>query len=211
MCILWHAQAKQADALSKLGLSEDCKNEIATFSTPVHSHSVSPVLGRGSGTDLSSMSMTQLPPLESPSPKRRPTKDKPARQVRRRRPSSAQSPHKLLIKKQKKQIETSQSSPTFGGSPRKQRKQAVTTQESGLFSAPANPNAEPGSANWQYSRLPLEMELARGLSGKWAGIEETYLVTLRRVFRLLRKEREEVCQYFYLRRSVLSDGVVTEC
>ena len=66
---------------------------------------------------------------------------------------------------------------------------------------PSNPNAEPGSAEWQYCRLPLGRELAEGQAGKWPGIEETYLGTLKGVFRELRGEREAICQYFYLRRS----------
>ncbi len=157
--------------------------------------------GRGSATDLSSMSMTCIPPLlPAPSPQHPSAKEKPARHTRRRRPSSAESPTKLLLRK-KKLVVMSQSSPTFG-SPPKHKKKPIDTAESGIFTAPVNPNAEPGSTDWQYSWLPLELELARGLSGKWAGVEETYLGTLRRVFRLLRGEREEVCQYFYLRRSV---------
>ena len=68
---------------------------------------------------------------------------------------------------------------------------------------PVNPNAEPGSAEWEYCSMPLDMELAGGLAGKWPGIEETYIKTMKGVFLLLRAEREDVCQYFYFRRSAV--------
>ncbi len=194
--------------MSKLGLADGCKRNYSEFCVVftgdyLACHLSLLVPGRGSATDLSSMSMTHIPSLPTPSPKHHPIKDKQAQQThRRRRPSSATSPHKMLMKKQKATVGTSKSSPTVGSSPRKEKKKPVTSDDSGLFLAPVDLNAEPGSADWHYSRLPLDMELARGLSGKWAGVEETYVGTLRRVFRLLRQEREEVCQYFYLRRSV---------
>lgn len=63
-----------------------------------------------------------------------------------------------------------------------------------------NHNTEPGGPEWQFCNLPLSKELAQGLAGKWPGIEGTYIGTMKGVFRLLRSEREAICQYFYHRR-----------
>ena len=77
-------------------------------------------------------------------------------------------------------------------------------EEQPLVFSPINPNAEPGSSEWVYCNLPLSIDLAKGLARKWPGIEETYINTLKGVFQQLRDERENICQYFYDRRSVES-------
>ena len=101
--------------------------------------------------------------------------------------------------------------------PKKTKKEAtipqrlkVETQDSDVFILTAS-NVEPGSAEWQYCSLPLAEELARGLAGKWPGIETTYLRTLTGVFVMLRSEREAICQYFYLRRSARQFGYFPHC
>ena len=101
--------------------------------------------------------------------------------------------------------------------PKKTKKEAtipqrlkVETQDSDVFILTAS-TVEPGSAEWQYCSLPLAEELARGLAGKWPGIETTYLRTLTGVFVMLRSEREAICQYFYLRRSARQFGYFPHC
>ena len=68
-----------------------------------------------------------------------------------------------------------------------------------LYFAPVNLNAEPGTSEWTYCSLPLSIELAKGLAGKWPSIEEICITTLKGVFQHLRAERETICQYFYNR------------
>ena len=57
----------------------------------------------------------------------------------------------------------------------------------------------PGSSDWVYCDLPLSVELASGLAGKWPAVEEIYISTLKDVFHL-RAERDCMHQYFHNRR-----------
>ena len=75
----------------------------------------------------------------------------------------------------------------------------VSRKTAAIF-APVNLNAEPGSSDWVYCDLPLSVELASGLAGKWPAVEETYISTLKAVFQHLRAERDCICQYFHDRR-----------
>lgn len=65
---------------------------------------------------------------------------------------------------------------------------------------PANLNAEPGSPDWQYTCLPLNLDLAKGLSTKWVSVEVCCLTKLKKIFQCLRDEREAMCHYFHMRR-----------
>ena len=65
---------------------------------------------------------------------------------------------------------------------------------------PANPNAEPGSSEWQYCKLPVPGKLAQGLAQLWPAVESSYCSSLKTVFQQLRSEREAVCRYFHARR-----------
>ena len=144
--------------------------------------------------DLSSRSMTRIPPIH-------PIKEAP--RVRKRRPSSAESPaHKLHVQTQALGKKRTRKSPARQHMKVQLEEEQLKPKESesDIF-IPINPNAEPGSAEWQYCSLSLSEALAKGLAGKWSGVEETYLGTLKGVFRLLRGEREAICHYFYLRRS----------
>ena len=130
-----------------------------------------------------------------------PSKKKPQTpRARKRRPSSAESPgHKLHTPTKALGKKRTRKSPT----PQREQDQLKPKEsESGIF-MPVNPSAEPGSAEWQYCSLSLGKDLAKGLAGKWPGVEETYVGTLKGVFRLLRGEREAICHYFYLRRSAM--------
>eukprot|EP00731_Ephydatia_muelleri_P019022 Em0011g1062a len=66
---------------------------------------------------------------------------------------------------------------------------------------PANLNAEPGGPEWQYTCLPLSLDLAKGLSTKWVSVEVCCLTKLKKIFQCLRDEREAMCHYFHLRRN----------
>ena len=142
----------------------------------------SPVLAQGSLTDLSAITKKSIPRQETFPPAHR----------RRRRPSSVGSPSQI----QKLRIPHKQESRKDTTTP---NTPVLDPQDSGVF-LPAAPNAEPGSAEWQYCSLLLGDELANGLVEKWPRIEQTYLSTLKGVFVMLRSEREAICQYFYLRR-----------
>lgn len=87
----------------------------------------------------------------------------------------------------------------------------VPSAESELLQlATIPPDTKPGSDTWQYSSLPLNSRLAVSLSDKWPAIEQTYLVTIRKVACLLRQEREAVCRYIYSRRLAWSMERVKE-
>ena len=158
----------------------------STIPPPLPHHMCSPVLAQGSLTNLSAITKKSrkhhVPRQETFPPGRR----------RHRRPSSVGSPSQL----QKLQIPLKQESGKDATGPNTPE---LDPHISGVF-IPAAPNAEPGSAEWQYCSLPLGDELAKGLVEKWPRIEETYLKTLKGVFVMLRSEREAICQYFYLRR-----------
>ena len=79
----------------------------------------------------------------------------------------------------------------------------VPSAESELLQlATISPVALPGSPEWRYCYLPLNKQLAGSLAEKWPAIEQTYLVTIRRVANMQRQERENICRYIYARRLV---------
>ena len=67
---------------------------------------------------------------------------------------------------------------------------------------PVNLDLTPGGPGWSFYSQPVSETLAKGLAYKWPAIEQTFIKTLRYVFQGLRKEREAICQYFFVRRSV---------
>lgn len=106
------------------------------------------------------------------------------------RPSSAKSPTAKGCKK-KRAVHT----PDAPARP--DLVQEVSSTESWV---PMNRDATPGDRNWQYCARPVALEVARELVGKWPALEDTYIRTLKVVFEELRDEREEICQYFFVRR-----------
>ena len=137
--------------------------------------------------------MTRIPHVLPP--KKKPQTPR----ARKRRPSSAESPgHKQHTRTKALGKKRTRKSPA----PQPERDQLEPKESESAIFMPVNPNAEPGSAEWQYCNLSLSAHLAKALAGKWPGVEETYVGTLKGVFRLLRGEREAICHYFYLRKSV---------
>lgn len=99
-------------------------------------------------------------------------------------------------KRKRRQSSANRSSSKMNGVPT-----PTPAQASDPLFIPANLNGEPGTSDWQYTCLPLSLDLAKGLSTKWSSVEVCCLTKLKKIFQCLRDEREAVCHYFYLRRN----------
>lgn len=65
---------------------------------------------------------------------------------------------------------------------------------------PINLDINPGSPEWEYYSRAISMVIAKGLARKWSNVEKIFIKTLKQIFKILRGERECICQYFFIRR-----------
>ncbi|XP_078353910.1 sperm flagellar protein 2-like [Oculina patagonica] len=59
------------------------------------------------------------------------------------------------------------------------------------------PEPEPGSEDWEYVDQPIDVNFAGVLTSQWESTEEVYIDSCKKVFGMIRHERELIHRYFY--------------